>query len=79
MSRRAAAIARVNGWTVGTILEGAPIMRDGKQIEEGRVIQITAIGEDMVLAKRIDKEWAEGCWEFTSREWKVKEDHGSDS
>lgn len=69
----------MNGWTVGTILEGAPIMRDGKQIEEGRVIQITAIGEDMVLAKRIDKEWAEGCWEFTSREWKVKEDHGSDS
>lgn len=66
---------RKMGWIVGTILEGDPIIRDGKLIEEGRVIQITAIGEHSVLAKRIDKRWPESSWGFTSRNWKVKEDH----
>ena len=62
--------SRKMGWTVGTILEGSPIILDGKKIEDGLIIQITAIGENLVLAKRLDKSWRESSWEFTSREWK---------
>lgn len=62
--------AREMGWGVGTILEGGPIVHQGRQVESGRVIVITAIGEQTVLAKRVDETWPETSWEFTSRDWR---------
>lgn len=63
--------ARRNGWTVGTRLAG----------DEGygeTIIEITAIGERAVLAKRISQDgravadW-ESMWTFTCRDWRVVE------
>ncbi|TDP92344.1 hypothetical protein EDF62_1550 [Leucobacter luti] len=65
--------ARRMGWKVGTILEGEPIVRKGRQVEDGRVIQITAIGEASVLAKRIDEPWGESSWDFTCRAWRERQ------
>lgn len=61
--------ARRNGWQVGTRLAG----------DEGygeTVIEITAIGEASVLAKRISHKGKavashEGMWTFTCRDWRV--------
>lgn len=53
---------RARGWTVGTFLEG----------DEGygpEVIQITAIGEEKILAKRVDG--YEGLWSLDYRDWKA--------
>ena len=60
--------ARTNGWTVGTRLVG----------DEGygpTIIEITAIGEREVLAKRISHNGAtvarrETLWTFSCRDWK---------
>lgn len=58
-----AAICRANEWTVGTRLIG----------DEGygpATIEITAIGETHVLAKRISPEtWSESSWSLSCREW----------
>lgn len=64
----AADVARRNRWKVGTRLAG----------DEGRgetVIEITAIGEQMVLAKAISHAgepvaWRESSWTFSCREWR---------
>ena len=60
---------RLNGWQVGTVLVGD----EGYGPEK---IKITAIGESLVLAKRIENtrgeqvEYHEGTWTFSCREWK---------
>lgn len=61
-------ICRRNGWSVGTILTG----------DEGfgpTVIQITAIGEECVLAKTLSHCWSvvapdESEWDLSFRDWK---------
>jgi hypothetical protein len=65
----AADTARRNGWTVGTRLAG----------DEGygeTIIEITAIGEEKVLAKRISHDGkptqlGESSWTFSCRDWRV--------
>ncbi|ASZ73072.1 hypothetical protein SEA_GERALT_78 [Mycobacterium phage Geralt] len=60
--------ARKNGWTVGTRLAG----------DEGRgetIIEITAIGEQHVLAKTISHAgrpapYRESLWTFVFRDWR---------
>jgi len=61
---------KVNGWTVGTQLVG----------DEGygpTVIEITAIGEESILAKTISHNGdvrharGEGNWTLQCRDWKV--------
>lgn len=68
-----AAHAREQGWDVGTVLYGDPIMSEGRQIERGRTIIITAIGQEQVLAiSKLDgtDTWRhEGSWSFDSRTW----------
>ena len=65
---KTADLCRQNGWKVGTILEG----------DEGRGtdrIEITAIGEQAVLAKSVDGSWSvEHLWDVGSREWKEVRD-----
>jgi hypothetical protein len=57
-------ICRENGWTVGTILEGD----EGYGPDQ---IQITAIGETKILAKRIrPRECSETSWTLALRNWK---------
>jgi len=51
---------RLNGWDVGTVLVG----------DEGygpTTIQITAIGEECILART--GSWCESTWTLTCREW----------
>lgn len=64
---------RSNGWGVGTILYGAPIWRDGKEIESWHLLRITAVGDSSILARsklRGRGEWdRESSWGFNSREW----------
>ena len=61
---------RLNGWTVGTVLVGD----EGYGPEK---IQITAIGEKEILAKRIENRHGvvvdghEGIWVLWCRDWKV--------
>lgn len=60
---------RRNGWVAGTRLVG----------DEGygpTVIEITAVGEEGILAKQISHngkplEEREGCWTLSERDWKV--------
>lgn len=60
---------RRNGWMAGTLLVG----------DEGygpTVIEITAVGERLILAKTIShdgklKDSDEGIWTLTCRDWKV--------
>ncbi|QNN98919.1 hypothetical protein PBI_MOVA_87 [Mycobacterium phage Mova] len=60
--------ARKNGWTVGTRLAG----------DKGRgetIIEITAIGEEHVLAKAISyagrpAPYRESLWTFRFRDWR---------
>lgn len=62
-----ASLARLNGWRPGTCLAG----------DEGHgetVIEITAVGERMVLAKAISHAgqpivWPERSWTFSCRHW----------
>ncbi len=59
---------RLNGWTVGTVLVGD----DGHGPEK---IRITAIGENLILAKCIEDKHGnavdeyEGVWSLSWREW----------
>lgn len=69
------AICRANGWTVGTRLVG----------DEGygpAVIEITAVGESSVLAKKISqngdtsKGYGETSWALWCRDWiEIETDH----
>lgn len=62
---------RANGWTVGTRLVG----------DEGygpTVIEITAIGEERILARQVSHDGKpdvtyEGTWVLDRREWTVAE------
>lgn len=65
-------LCRKNGWKVGTILSGNEKIR-------GRLttswILITAIGEELVLAREIrrngiDRTDYEGEWSLTCRKWR---------
>jgi hypothetical protein len=70
-----ASICKENGWVVGDVLEGTEFFREGQETCQ---IQITAIGEKMILAKRV---WStsgnhtsdEGLWTLSHREWKKVE------
>jgi hypothetical protein len=59
----AADTCRENGWTVGTRLSGA----------HGTgciVIQITAIGDDLLLARQVEPvPLTESLWSLTIRQW----------
>jgi hypothetical protein len=61
---------RLNGWTVGTVLVGD----EGYGPEK---IMITAIGEESILAKRVEDRHGvamdghEGVWTLRCRDWKV--------
>lgn len=46
-----ASFLREQGWGVGTVLAGSPIMSGSTQIERARRFRITAIGEESVLAR----------------------------
>ena len=72
--RSPADVCRARGWVVGTQLVG----------DEGSgptVIQITAIGEQRILARTISENGRratypdEGLWSLGSRDWKERE-HG---
>jgi hypothetical protein len=60
---------RLNGWNVGTVLIGD----EGYGPEK---IKITAIGEESMLARRIENQRGEqvngpeGLWTLACREWK---------
>lgn len=67
--------ARAEGWEVGTVLIGSPVVRNGRQVEQGKRLRITAIGEQIVLGRCMGKDqiWCqENSWEFTSRDWVVE-------
>ena len=80
--REPAEICRANGWTVGTRLVG----------DEGHgptVIEITAIGEQCILARMLrhneldrSRLWAiytrESIWPLSTRDWRVVSSLGSD-
>ena len=54
---------RLNGWGVGTILEG----------DEGRGperIVITAVGDESILAKLVDGRDGDRSWVLWCRDWK---------
>ena len=67
-----AATARQNDWQPGDILIGAPIIRDGREVERGVRIRLTAIGEENTLGVDIDPDGTAGnesMWFFDAREW----------
>lgn len=59
----------LNGWTVGTRLVGT---QGGTGWSNTSTIEITAIGEEDILAKRIDpgEYTGEGPWTLSCREWR---------
>lgn len=69
-----AEICRQNGWGVGTQLEG--VESNGRGLSIANVIQITAIGEEAVLAKCLSHNGEPCCysreisWTLTLRDWK---------
>ena len=73
-----AELCRVNGWSAGTVLEGT---ESGTGWSTTSRIRITAVGERIILAKKL---WQDGvavehpdesCWTLECRDWKpVKED-----
>ena len=71
-----AEFVRSNGWTVGTVLRGGPIFLDGRQVEQARLVRITAIGEDAVLGRMQfigDPHWStEASHGFNARDWSVQ-------
>ena len=71
-----AEFVRSNGWTVGTVLRGEPIFRNGREVERARLVRITAIGEDAVLGRMQfigDPHWSsEASRLFDAREWSVQ-------
>lgn len=63
-----AAVARGKAWGVGTVLEGTETWADGTSVT-ARIV-ITAIGEQMVLARRVNvTDRGESSWVFDSRDW----------
>lgn len=71
--------AREQGWNVGTQLFG-----DATKYEGWVEIEITAIGEETVLAKSTARESArsigrESSWGFDSRAWSVLGNRAGDS
>lgn len=42
---------RAMGWAVGTILDGSPVIRDGKEVERAKQRVITAIGQTVVVVR----------------------------
>ena len=71
--RSSAAIARENGWTAGDILEGTETYGDGTS-STCRIL-ITAVGDEMVLAKTVmldgkPQRSFEQSWSLACRDWK---------
>lgn len=71
--RYSAEICRKRGWTVGTKLIG-------NKFGELTVIEITAIGDREILAKRISDNGqpdfdSESMWNFSYRDWYVFEEN----
>ena len=71
-----AEFVRSNGWTVGTVLRGEPIFIDGRQVEQAKLVRITAIGERWVLCMVQfigDPPFSsEAAINFDAREWSVQ-------
>lgn len=66
-----AEMCRAHGWTVGTRLRGE---RQDRHVDE---IVITAIGETLVLARRVRPEpRPEGLWCLAMRDWAVVHEEG---
>lgn len=75
-----AVLCHVNGWEVGAVLEGVEYdPADDAAIWNAHRIQITAIGETMILARAVaihhDGKWQryegrESSWTLTCREWR---------
>jgi hypothetical protein len=61
---------REQGWDGSIVLYGAPILRDGKQVERDVVMVVTAVGRDAVLGHTAEHR-QEQMWTFDSREWYV--------
>jgi hypothetical protein len=72
-----AAFVTAEGWRVGTLIRGGPIVYQGEQIERPRLVRITAIGERCVLGRTlIDGEtrwYSEMSLGFDSRDWTLAE------
>ncbi len=63
---------RKNGWTVGTRLRG---IESGENWSREVTIQITAIGEENILAKMVKEEGmtfngVEDSWTLSDRRWR---------
>lgn len=65
-------LARI-GCAVGSVLVGAPILHNGREIERGRRVQITAVGDSMVLGHRVHDDGTvaspEAALTFCARDW----------
>lgn len=65
-------LARI-GCGVGSVLVGAPIVHDGREIEGGRRVQITAVGDSTVLGRRVRDDGtfasSEASLAFCARDW----------
>lgn len=84
-----ASFLREQGWDVGTILAGSPILRGSTQVERGQRFRVTAIGEEAVLARHmvvpdLTKDTAPSAvpWSgetsvtFDARDWRAEEVSG---
>lgn len=69
-----AELCRRNGWVVGTQLVGVEFGPDG-QIWNTNAIQITAIGDEQILAKEVGPNCfgRETNWSLNCRDWKQVE------
>lgn len=64
-----AELCRQRGWGPGTVLAGAALPKEAEQ--GGRLIQLTAIGVQTVLAIQLwPEEREEQAWSLKTREWK---------
>lgn len=69
---------RENGVEVGDFLLGDPIVSEGRVIELPVFVRITAIGDELVLARKVTSPayagsegyGREGSWSFADREWR---------
>ncbi len=67
-----ARLCAANGWEIETVLHAAPREKEGDRMN--RVIRITAVGEQAILAR--EWEWATGQWaeemgyNLTTRQWR---------
>jgi hypothetical protein len=60
-------LCKANGWKVGTKLGGTEHYPGGSNY---CVIEITAIGDQAILAKCLTHHTSEATWVFQMREWK---------